>query len=619
MCGIAGYLGRAPAQESVIRRMTRKLAHRGPDAEGFHFDRELALGHRRLSIIDIEGSRQPMTSTDGRFTVVFNGEIYNFAALRDELEQAGCMVRTRGDTEVLLHGYATFGAAILRKLEGMFAFAIWDARERSLFVARDHFGVKPLYYFWDERTFVFGSELKALLEHPEVDSEIDLDALGLYIECQYIPSPRSAYRRIMKLEAAHALLLRERRLEKFQYWRLDYSRKQRAEEPDTIEALERSLRRSVEAMLVADVPLGCFLSGGIDSSLVAALARDISGRAIDTFHLGFACETPSNEHVEAAAVAEHIGSRHHVLLLEPSSLLSAFDAWIDIFDEPFGDPAALPTMLLSRMAREHATVVLTGEGADEILGGYDNYQKRTSEERLTRVLGAPFSPLRHLVPLLPPLLRRDRVLRPIGEPPARRYATIPNIFDRAVLPSVMTETFWRAQSSTIVDFAERQYEECNSPDYIEKIMHVDARLWLVDDLLTKVDRATMSVSLEARVPYLDHLFVEDCARLEPRWKRNGAVGKYIVKKIAERYLPPSLIHRRKQGFTLPLNEWLAGPLRKEVDAAIGTSFARRRLVRPAYLRRLLEQQWAGRNHTGKIWNLLILEKWLARYAPGLQL
>ena len=620
MCGIAGYLGPSPVADDVLVRMTRKLAHRGPDEEGFHRAGGLGLGFRRLSVIDLALSHQPMTTEDGALTVVFNGEIYNFRELRHQLIARGARFRTNGDTEVLLHAYREFDTAMLAKLRGMFAFAIWDAKRERLFVARDHFGVKPLNYFWDGATFVFGSELKAVREHPAVGAAIDLDALGLYLECQYIPSPKTIYRDVRKLESAHALTIERGKLESWRYWCPDYSPKLPDDEAAAIEATDRELRNSVESMLVADVPLGTFLSGGVDSSLVSAIARDVKGAAIDTFHIGFEEETPSNEHVHAAAVAKHIGANHHVVMLDSGDLLESFRSWIDVFDEPFGDPAALPTMLLSHHARQGVTVVLTGEGADEVFGGYSNYGKRAADERLTRVLGGRFSPLPGMVRHLPARMRKDRLLKAIGERPSRRYATIPNIFDRALLPSISTPAFAAAQRTAIVDYAERFFDECNASSYLERIMHVDARLWLVDDLLTKVDRATMSISLEARVPYLDHRFVEFCARLRPEWKVSGATGKSILKKVAERYLPREVIHREKQGFTLPLTEWIAGPLRDEVTRGLREGLAPRGLLRADYLDDLLARQFSGRrNETGRIWSLLILEKWFERWAPDFQL
>ena len=596
MCGIAGYVVPEALESSVIERMTRRLAHRGPDAEGFYVQGGVALGHRRLSIIDLDGSAQPMTTSDGDITVVFNGEIYNYKALREELIVRGCRFRTAGDTEVLLHAYREFGPSMVSRLQGMFAFAIWDRPRQSLFAARDQSGVKPFYYSWNGTSFVFASELKAVREHPAVSADLDLDALGLYIECQFIPSPKSVYRDVRKLDAAHGLVLEKGELRVWRYWLPDYSRKIDLDEPAAIEAMDRELRLSVGSMLMSDVPLGCFLSGGIDSSLVSALAVDLAGRAVDTFNVGFQGDTPSNEHREAAAVARHIGSNHHVLLLSEEDLVASIESWIEVFDEPFGDAAALPTMLLARMARKHVTVVLTGEGGDEILAGYDNYQKRVTEERVSGVLGSRYSPLRYLVRYLPAVIRKDRIVRPIGEPLSRRYATIPNIFDQALLPSVFTEEFQKSQATTIVDYAERYFDECNAPEYIERIMHVDARLWLIDNLLTKVDRATMSTSLEARVPYLDHRFIEFCARLSPDWKRRGAIGKYLLKKVAERYLPQELVYRRKKGFTLPLSEWLDGPLQEETQAALIGGLSRRGIIRPRVLKGLLDQQRSGRRN-----------------------
>jgi asparagine synthase (glutamine-hydrolysing) len=620
MCGIAGYLAAAPVADDVLVRMTKRIAHRGPDEEGFHRAGGLGLGFRRLAVIDLALSHQPMTTPDGALTIVFNGEIYNFRRLREELIARGHRFATNGDTETLLYAYREYGTKMLEHVQGMFAFALWDAQRSRLMVARDHFGVKPLYYFWDGRTFVFGSELKAVREHPGVTGAIDLDALGLYLECQYIPSPKTIYRDVRKLEASHALTIEGGKLQSWRYWAPDYSHKLPDDEDAAIAAADAELRKSVEAMMVADVPLGTFLSGGVDSSLVSAIAADVKGAPIDTFHLGFREDTPSNEHVHAAAVAKHIGANHHVLMLNPDDLLESFRSWIDVFDEPFGDPAALPTMLLSHHARKGVTVVLTGEGADEIFGGYANYGKRAGEERFTRVLGGRFSPLPGLVRHLPTRVRKERMVKAIGEKPSRRYGTIPNIFDRALLPTISTPGFAAAQRTAIVDYAERYFDECNSPAYIEKIMHVDARLWLVDDLLTKVDRATMSISLEARVPYLDHRFAEFCARLRPEWKVRGPTGKYLLKKVAERYLPKDVIHRGKQGFTLPLTEWIAGPLRDEATRALRDGLAKRGLLRADYLESLLDRQLnRGRNETGRIWSLLILEKWFERWAPDFKL
>jgi len=618
MCGIAGYYSERDFGEPVLQAMTRALRYRGPDAEGFFSTDKIHFGHRRLSVIDVAGSAQPLFNEDGRVALVFNGEIYNFQALRTELAAAGHRFRTHGDSEVLVHAYEQYGHDMLLRLSGMFAFAIWDEAKQSLFVARDHLGVKPLYYYWDGSVFVFGSELKAILHHPAVRRDIDLDALGLYLECQYIPAPRSIYKFIRKLKAGHFLVLAQGKLSESSYWVPDYSQKLDIDENEAIDLVEAELRKSVGSMLVSDVPLGTFLSGGIDSGLIAALMTDCLAKPVDTFNLGFAGDTLLSEHKEAQSVATHIGSRHHALMIEPGAVLNAFESWVDVFDEPFGDQAALPTLLLSQLTRQHVTVVLTGEGADEIFAGYSNYRKRVREDRLVSLLGAKWSPLPHLVPHLPSLLRKDRILKAVAKPRSRRYVTIPNIFDESLRQSLLTEVFRERLTEQMADYAEGFYRECNSPYYMDKIMYVDARLWLPDDLLTKVDRATMAHSLEARVPYLDHHFVETCARLDPHLKQRDRTQKYILKKVAERYLPREIVHRSKQGFVMPLHQWLGGELKSYLNECLSeTGLLARNLFKPAAVRRLLDQHHSGRkNHSTRLWALLVLELWFRRYEPG---
>lgn len=619
MCGLAGYVGPHSVPDEVLTRMTGRLAHRGPDDQGFYRAQSVALGHRRLSVIDVAGSPQPMSTPEGDLTCVFNGEIYNFAAVRRELAARGHRFRTSGDTEVLLYAWREYGAAMLEHLQGMFAFALWDRRARRLFIGRDHLGVKPLYYHWDGATLVFGSELKALIEHPGVRRELDLDALGLYLECQYIPSPKTVYRGVRKLEPGHAMIVEEGKLSIERYWRPDYFAKLRLDEGEALAQLEAELRRSVESMLVSDVPLGSFLSGGVDSSVVSALMADIAKRPIDTFTLGFHGESAVSEHSHAALVSTHIGARNHVLMLDPSQMLAAFEDWTGAFDEPFADPAALPTMLLAKLTRQHVTVVLTGEGADEVFSGYGNYRKRVSEERITGILGARCSPLRYLVRALPSRARKDRLLKALAEPLSRRYVTIPMVFDPALQPDLLSARFLAARETCMADYAERFFEECNSPQYIDKLMYIDARLWLPDDLLTKVDRATMAYSLEARVPYLDHRFFEFCAKLDPGLKQHGRTGKYLLKKLAEKLLPHEIVHRPKHGFFPPLTEWFAGRLKKEAQAAF-SRLDQRGLFRQGALSALVAEHYSGRrNHSGRLWALLVLEKWFGRYLQDFSL
>ncbi len=631
MCGLSGFVTFAspqPDAHAVLMRMNRRLSHRGPDAEGYFSSENVHLGHRRLSVIDIASSLQPMSTADGRFTIVFNGEIYNFLALREELKSAGRQFRTNGDTEVMLQAIAQWGDAALKRVRGMFAFACFDAEAKSLFVARDHLGVKPLHYAWDGKLFAFASELKALTEHPQISREINLNALGLFLECQYIPAPQTIYQSIHKLAAGHALRLNTQtaELHRWKYWQPDYTEKLAYTDDEALMALERELRASVESMLVADVPLGAFVSGGVDSSLVAALMTDITGKPIETFNLGFLndkgeADTTQSEHDEAARVARHLGSHHHPLMVRATDVTDAFADWVDVFDEPFGDQAALPTMLLSKLTRKHVTVALTGEGADELFSGYGNYRKRVREEKISHWLGGAFSPLPTMLRALPAAARKDRLAKAIMQPKHKRYATIPNVFDVALQPGFFSDALLAKQKTHIADYAARFFDECNAHDYIEKIMYVDTKLWLPDDLLTKVDRATMAYSLEARVPYLDHQFVEFVAKLDPHLKQRDKTTKYILKKLAAKYLPDDIVYRNKQGFVMPLSDWLAGSLKPHVDAALGaTGLQKRGLFRDGALAKLQADHQSGRsNHAGRIWALTVLEQWFARYEPTFSL
>ena len=629
MCGLSGFVdlvGSTRDADAVLRRMNRRLAHRGPDAEGYFQQGAVFLGHRRLSVIDIASSIQPMSTSDQRHTIVFNGEVYNFRALRQQLESSGRIFRTVGDTEVTLQAIAYWQENALQRLQGMFAFAVWDAEAQTLFAGRDHLGVKPFHYFWDGKLFAFASELKALLEHPGVSKQIDLDALGLYLECQYIPAPLTISKHIKKLPAGHALRLSNGEVKIWQYWNVDYHNKPAWDEAESLARLDVELRRSVESMLVADVPLGAFVSGGVDSSVVAAMMTDITGKPIDTFNLGFqhsdkSPDTSQSEHEEAAVVAKHLGSRHHALMVAPDDVLGAFESWVDVFDEPFGDQAALPTMLLAKLTRKEVTVALTGEGADELFSGYANYAKRINEERITGFLGHAHSPMRALVRQLPALLQKDRMVKAIGLPLSQRYATIPNLFDRATHPALFSDALLSHQKTHIADYAAAFFDQCNSASYLEKIMNVDMRLWLPDDLLTKVDRATMAYSLEARVPYLDHKFVEFVAQLDPGLKQNGKTTKYLLKKLAEKYLPREIIYRPKQGFVMPLTQWLDGALKPRMERALSQEgLGKRGLFRDGVLQRVLREHRDGRsNHAGRLWALTVLELWFSKYAADFEL
>lgn len=621
MCGFVGWLDKSPVDQSILERMTTTLTHRGPDAAGYHLDGPIGLGHRRLAVIDLAASQQPMHSACGRYSLAYNGELYNFKALRAELQNRGVVFLTNGDTEVLLQALIAWGDDALPRLEGMFAFAFWDKQNQALLLARDPLGIKPLNIYQDNQRILFASELKAILAHPGVSRDIDLDALQLYLECQYIPAPFTIFKQVRKLQPARALRIENGQTHEWTYWNPSYEPKWAATEDELTDQLEVELKRSVSSMLVADVPLGAFVSGGIDSSLIAALMKDAGQTQPKIFNLGFIGNTSHSEHEYAARVAQHIGAEHHPLMVQPGDVISAFDQWVDIYDEPFGDQAALPTMLLSRLTRQHVTVALSGEGADEVFAGYSNYAKRLREAKTAARLGHALSPLPLIYPLLPAFMRKDRLIKAAARPLARRYTTIPNHFDRELHKGILNPALTRQTSVPLEMLAEEAYANCQATGYLDKLLTIDQKLWLPDDLLTKVDRATMAYSLEARVPYLDHKLVEFAARLPANMKLHGRDTKYLLKKVAERYLPHDIVYRGKQGFVMPLHEWLAGGLSASLSDMLGAGgLGGRNIFRSGFLDKLQrEQATPKRPHGGRLWTLMVLELWFRRYAPDFRL
>lgn len=621
MCGIVGFLGRHSDATNVIASMTNTLFHRGPDEQDIYSDSVIHLGHTRLSVIDLNAGTQPLCNEDGSVWIVFNGEIYNFKTLRAELELKGHIFKTNTDTEVIIHGYEEYGEDIVNRLRGMFAFAIWDSKASTLFVARDAFGIKPFYYYLDKDFFVFASELKAVVKHENVKKDIDLDSISLFLERQFIPSPKTIYKDVKKLRPGYAALLKfdngVELLKEYRYYNIDYSDKLKLNENELVNVVENSLKDSVKSMLVSDVPLGVFLSGGIDSSLIAALTAKELPNKIDTFTIGFYGKDSEHEHADK--VAKHINSNQHTLMLAPNDVLAKFDYWSDIFDEPFADQAALPTLLLSEFARKDITVALTGEGADEVFGGYFNYPARLKEEKFTKILGATLSPLPIIAKLLPAIAKKDRVITAMCEPESRRYVTIPNVYDKALFSSIFTKEFMAKRSDVMANYAQAIFHTCNSKHYLDKILHVDLNLWLPDNLLTKVDRASMAYGLEARVPYLDQEFIKVAAQIEPDFKVNGKIGKYILKKIASKHLPQDIVYRHKQGFVMPLSEWLESELKPIAINALD-SFAKRGIFKPEALDKIKKEHYGKkRNHSGRIWTILILERWLQNYAPDFKI
>ncbi len=608
VCGFAGWFDGFPSDQAVLEAMTHSLVHRGPDAFGFYAKGPFGVGHRRLKIIDLAGSSQPMVSSDGRYVLAFNGEIYNFQELRFELEALGYRFTTSGDTEVLFASLITWGESGLSKLSGMFSFVFWDAKEEILLLARDHLGVKPLYFYHDEQRIVFASEIKALLLHPVVPREIAPNAIGLYLECQYIPSPYTIFQKIEKLPPAHMLVVKAGSISKRCYWTPSYEPKWECDRDGMLFLFESELRRSIRSMLVADVPVGAFVSGGIDSSLIASLMQQEGARNLSLFSI--ALEGTHGEQHYAALVAERLGVPLHSFVVQPEDFMNAFD---HSFDEPLGDQAILPTLVLSQLTKKSVSVVLTGEGADEILAGYGNYLKRMKEAQFLAQWHSFFPSF--LYPFFPSKLRKSRLCKALARPLSRRYATIPSLFDREMFSSLFKRPFLMAQTHSLEEIAEQYFKECDGKSYLDKMLHIDTRLWLSDDLLTKVDRATMAHSIEARVPYLDHQLVSFVARLPVDCKLAAAQGKFFLRQVARKgYLPSAIIERPKRGFVMPLGEWMQGPLSRKVEEALlEGGLLDRNLLRPSALRRFVREK--KKSDAGRLFALMSLEYWFRSHVP----
>ena len=620
MCGIAGILrvDGAPAGADLLGAMTSAIAHRGPDGDGFFCDGSVGLGHRRLAIIDLATGDQPMATEDGSLVLVFNGEIYNFRELRRELEGRGATFRTTSDTEVILQAYEAWGVDCLPRLRGMFAFALWDRPRRRLFLARDRVGIKPLVYAWDGRRLLFGSEIKALLEDPGLPREIDWQALRDFLTLHYIPGPRTIFQAIRKLPPASYLLLDLERGEPevHRYWDLRFAPDPRPSEAEWLEGLRWHLTDAVRSHLVSDVPIGAFLSGGVDSSTVVALMAQATEGRVRTFSIGFD-DADFDELRHARDVARRYDTQHFEYVVKPNALDTLPRlAWQ--FDEPFADSSALPTYYVSKITREHVTVALSGDGGDENFVGYTRYARAARlHEQLDgfpAVLARPL--LRLAARLLPAGVRGQGYLDMLGAGPVDRYFKL-MAYQRSETLRGLLSPAAREHVAPVVtpDLFRRLAAEGRAPDYVSALQYLDIHCYLPEDILTKVDRTSMAVSLETRVPLLDHVLMEYVATMPTALKFKEGAGKVILKRAMAGDLPAGILERRKMGFGLPIASWFRGELTDYVrDVLDGRRTRQRGLVDPRAVSALLdEHQGGGRDRSGQIWALLALEEWARRW------
>jgi asparagine synthase (glutamine-hydrolysing) len=623
MCGIAGIvdLGGRQVEPALLKRLCDHLAHRGPDTEGFHFMGVAALGHRRLSIIDLAAGRQPMGNEDGTVWVTFNGEIYNFHALRDRLEQLGHRFVTHCDTEVIVHAYEQYGPACVDHFRGMFAFAVWDEPNRTLFLARDRVGKKPLFYCRAGGQFVFASELQALLEHPDLRREPDLESLDDYLTYGYVPAPRTAFRNVWKLPPACRLTLRlpdgEPRVER--YWRLDYRPKNRLSEVEAVEEVRERLTEAVRLRLIADVPLGVMLSGGIDSGLVLALAAGLTAEPVRTFSVGFDDKSFS-ELPHARQVARRYGAEHHELIVRPNGA-EVLPLLVRRYGEPFADSSALPSYHVARLTRQHVKAVLNGDGGDECFGGYERYlggALANGYRRLPALVRGCLATCARMIPNGLPrrsrIAQTKRFLGAAGLPASRQYlrwVCLLNSEQRGALYSegMRAELSGRKAEDWLTErFAAVRRAGATGFD---ELLAVDVESYLPSDLLVKMDIATMANGLEARSPFLDHPLLEFAARLPTDFKLRGLTLKHLLRQVGRKLLPGKILRRRKMGFGAPVASWLRGDLRPLLeDVLLSARAGTRGYFRPEKVNQLVRQHLAGsEDHSASLWALLCLELW----------
>ena len=624
MCGIAGFVvreghGDKGAAREVIDRMCRVIAHRGPDDQGMFVEGEVALGMRRLSIIDVASGHQPMSGCDGAVTIVFNGEIYNHRDLQRELKSRGHHFRTHSDTETIIHAYEAFGARCVDSLRGMFALAIWDARKRELFVARDRVGKKPLYYsLTQDGTFIFGSELKSLREHPDFRGEINVEALDAYLSFGYVPDPLTIFHDVHKLPPGHYLKFKDGRIRVERYWDFSYEHSQSARargEDELIAELRALLDEAVRVRLESEVPLGAFLSGGVDSSVVVGLMSRHASQPVKTFSIGFH-EDSYDELKYARVAADHFQTDHHEFIVTPD-VCAIVDELVWHFDEPFADSSAIPTYYVSRLAREFVTVALSGDGGDELFAGYNRYSQAMSRGPLAQLPRAIRKSLQPMAHWLPHGAWGRNHLHWSGFDFLDAYIELVSQFTRLSKLSLYSESF-RAQLLQL-DGPAAMFREIgkrvNASDDLESLLYLDAKTYLPGDILTKVDRMSMAVSLEARAPLLDHKLIEFVTRIPSSLKLRGNETKYILKRAVQGLVPDEILNRPKMGFGLPVQEWINHELRTRIRETLTSQRASQRgYFDQRYIGVLLdEHEHARRDHSARLWTLFMLELWHERY------
>jgi len=616
ICGVFEYRHQRPVLRETLGAMLRIIRHRGPDDEGMYFDNELALGMRRLSIIDLVSGKQPIFNEDGSIVVVFNGEIYNYLELTEQLRERGHVLKTVSDTEVIVHLYEDLGEDCVHQLRGMFAFAVWDVRRRRLFLARDRLGVKPLYYTQAGGRLIFGSEIKALLQHPEVEARLDLDGLRNFLSLKYVPAPQTMFAGILALPPGWRLTCDRNGVAAGPYWDLSFAcdPADKRDERAYAEQLEALLRESVRLELRSDVPFGAFLSGGLDSSTVVALMSQFLDEPVKTFSVGFKGDGAAySELPYARLVAAHYHTDHHEVLVRAQDLVDSAEKVVWHLDQPIADPATLANYMVAELASRHVKMVLTGEGGDELFAGYARY----AGERLSplfRLMPAPMRSLALAASAQLPGLRRAKIAlyALCQRHEVARFANWFPLFNTDKMSALLSgDVKPRLNGVSAEQVFASHLARTDARDPLNRMLYVDTKLWLPDDLLARGDKMSMAASLEARVPLLDHKLVEFAALLPPHLKLKRFTRKYILKKVSRAWLPPEIPDRKKKGFPMPISVWFRKEARSFVrDMLSGRAFRERGLFNSTYVEQLLDEHDTGHaDHGNLLWGLLGVELW----------
>ncbi len=615
MCGIAGFLNLEkgkPAEPALLGPMLRRIVHRGPDENGSLVDGELAMGMQRLSIIDLADGKQPIQNEDGRYSVVFNGEIYNYIELRNDLKKRGHTFRTNSDTEVIVHLFEEHGTNCVQHLRGMFGLAVWDHHQRELFIARDRLGIKPLYYSVQNGTLAFGSEVKSLLTLPWIEANIDHAALNEHLSLKYVPAPRTLFKDIASLPPGHMMSIRDGQVDVQKYWDISFAEKLSFNsEAEAVDQLLEKLRDSVRLRLRSDVPFGAFLSGGLDSSVIVALMSEQMDSPVNTFSAGFAGKDGQDELPYARQVAEKFGCNHHEVKVGAKEFLDFADKVMWHLEMPISDQATVATHMVAELARKHVKMVLTGEGGDELFAGYARYVGETHAGKFSWLPRPLAAMIRGGVKRLPGLRRQKIALHALlqnGE--AARFSNWFPMFNGDTKRQVLSDRF-KPMSTNVVATFEEYLRNCDATSPVERMLYVDSKTWLPDYLLLRGDKLTMANSIEGRVPLLDHEVVEFASQLPAKWKLNGSTRKYLLKQAAAKLLPDEIINRKKQGFPIPIERWLKAEANEMMrDLLSPQALNQRALFDNDFVQQLMKQHESGfADRSSELWGLMSVELW----------